>query len=315
VSRLNSPDSPQGEGYSTAFLMVCIATVSLSFKGIFAKLALQAGMTVAVVLLLRALFATPLFAAVMCWRRNPEVADTYSRRDVWLALACGNLFTFATALDIYVLTFMDVGVSRAILFTFPLFVQLLGIFHERRRPQTRELLTFAVAYGGLLLMLGVFDGAQVRLPMLGVLCSLGSAATYAAYLYYGRNLTLRLGAPRFNFLSNCSTLLIFFLAVPLYITQADLQFDAEGLGWIVCLVVISTVIPFILLFEGMRKVGAAKATLISLASPVISLSCAAYLFDERITGMQMLGFVLVLLGVSLLKLRLPKWLHMRASRG
>ncbi|MGB0865460.1 MAG: DMT family transporter [Granulosicoccaceae bacterium] len=293
---------------STAFAMVCLATASLAFKGIFAKLALQAGLTVAAVLLFRALFATPLFALVMRWRNGKRSVSSPNRRDVWLAIACGNLFTLATALDIYALSIMDVGVSRAILFTFPLFVQLLGMLHQRRRPQRRELLTFAVAYSGLLLMLGVFEVNESRLPPVGVLCVFGSAASYGAYLYYGRNLSLRLGADRFNFLSNSSTLLVFLFAAPFFATSADLSFSWDGMVWIAGLVVISTVIPFLLLFEGMRTIEAAQATLISLASPVISLSFAAYLFDERVSGLQMVGFVLVLLGVSLLKLPLPKFL-------
>lgn len=287
--------------------MVCLATASLSLKGIFAKLALEAGLTVAAVLLLRALFATPLFAAAMYWRQRGKPRTEFPCRDIWLALACGNLFTLATAFDIYALSIMDVGVSRAILFTFPLFVQVLGMLHERRAPQRREILTFIVAYIGLMLMLGVLDSTEIRLPLVGVLCVLGSAACYGAYLYYGRSLTLRLGADRFTYLSNCSTLLVFLLAAPWFVEKADLHFPLEGLGWIACLVVFATVIPFLLLFEGMRKIEAAQATLISLASPVISLSLAAYLFDETVSAMQMFGFVLVLFGVSLLKLPLPRW--------
>lgn len=297
----------------------------LSLKGIFARLALDAELTVAAVLFLRALLAAPLFWAVLRWRQrrarnsdnntqaniqsgtqaNTQVNAKVDRKDIWLALACGNLFTLATVLDIYVLSFMDVGVSRAILFTFPLFVQLLGMLHERRPPQMREIITFVTAYAGLMLMLGVLDGGELRVPLYGALCVLCSAASYGAYLYYGRNIALRLGSNRFTLLSNSSTLLVFVLMAPFFVTEADYQLSWQGMGWIVCLVVISTVIPFLLLFEGMRNIEAAQATLISLASPVISLSLAAYLFAERVTGLQMLGFVLVLLGVSCLKLPNP----------
>jgi len=59
------------------------------------------------------------------------------------------------------------------------------------------------------------------------------------------------------------------------------------------------------LFEGMKTVGAAKATLVSMAGPVIALSVAAYLFGERIDGLQIVGFALILLGVALLKIPMP----------
>lgn len=289
----------------TALLMVCVATAFLAFKGIFARLALDAELTVPAVLLLRALCAVPFFWAVMLWRQSKNKTP-YERRDVLLALMCGNLFTLATVLDIYVLSIMDVGISRAILFSFPLFVQMLGLLHERRAPQRREIATFSVAYLGLMLILGVMGGDTSHVPLTSVLCVLGSAAAYGAYLYYGRNLSLRLGSERFIFLSHSSTLLVLLLAAPLLVQEADLEISIEGLGWITCLVIFSTVIPFFLLFEGMRKIEAAQASLISLVSPVISLSFGAYLFGERITGMQMLGFVLVLLGVSFLKLPVPK---------
>lgn len=286
-----------------AFAMVCVATVLLSFKGVFARLAMDAGLTVSAVLLLRAACAVPLFWAIM--RMRPSAMQRrYTRRDVYFALACGNLFSLATVLDIYVISIMDLGVSRAVLFTFPLFVQLLGMLHERRLPKKQELLTFAIAYVGLLLMLGVMDSNSQNIPLVGVVCSLGSAASYGAYLYYGRGLTQRLGSSRFTVLSNLSTLLVFALAAPWVVQAADWQLSADGLGWVACLVVFATVLPFVLLFEGMRFIEAAPATLISLASPVISLSMAAWLFAERISGLQMLGFALVLGGVALLRMPL-----------
>ncbi len=285
----------------TAFTLVCVATVCLATKGIFARLALDTGMTVAAVLLLRALCATPLFYLVGRWRAAAH-SNEYTPRDIGLALACGFLFTLATGFDIYALSIMDVGVSRAILFTFPLFVQLLGIIHQRRSPERKEIATFVVAYCGLILMLGLFDGVEMRLPLLGVFCVLCSAATYGAYLYYGRGVSLRLGANRFTVYSNLSTLLVFALLAPWLVVEADFQLPVSGLFWIACLVIFATVIPFLMLFEGMREIEAAPATLISMASPVISLSLAAYLFDERVTNLQMLGFVLVLVGVSLLKM-------------
>ena len=288
--------------------MVCAATVFLSFKGVFARLSLDAGLTVSAVLMLRAIGAVPLFWAVMRLRPT-AMARTYTRRDIFLALACGNLFTLATALDIYVISIMDLGVSRAILFTFPLFVQLLGMLHERRLPKRRELLTFGIAYFGLMLILGLWEGDSLHLPLIGVCFSLGSAASYGAYLYYGRGLTQRLGSSRFTLVSNVSTLLVFVCIAPWLVVEADWQWSANALGWIACLVVFATVIPFVLLFEGMRHIEAAPATIISMASPVISLSAAALLFDEQVTRLQLLGFALVLLGVALLRLPLHQWLR------
>ena len=258
-------------------------------------------MTVAAVLLLRAACATPLFYLAGRWRTASQ-ATSNKRRDIFLALACGFLFTLATGFDIYALSIMDVGVSRAILFTFPLFVQVLGMIHQRRSPERREIATFIVAYSGLILIVGLFDGTQMYLPLAGVLCVLCSAATYGAYLYYGRDVSVRLGANRFTFYSNFSTLLVFVLLAPWLVAEADFLLPATGLFWIACLVIFATVIPFLMLFEGMRQIEAAPATLISMASPVITLSLAACLFDERVTLLQMFGLFLVVVGISLLKL-------------
>lgn len=296
-------DAKSSPSQRSAFMLVCVATICLATKGIFARLALDAGMTVAAVLLLRAACATPLFYLADRWRAAAKHCDR-THRDIVLAVACGFFFTLATGFDIYALSIMDVGVSRAILFTFPLFVQLFGLIHQRRLPERREIATFVVAYCGLILMLGLFDGTEMHLPLHGVVCVLCSAATYGAYLYYGRSVSLRLGANQFTFYSNVSTLLVFALLAPWVVVEADYYLPPTGLFWIACLVIFATVIPFILLFEGMRQIEAAPATLISMASPVISLSLAAYLFDERVTTLQMLGFVLVLAGVSLLKLPL-----------
>lgn len=279
-----------------ALWMVVLATAGLAFKGIFVRFSYELGMTVAAVLMWRIVLATPLYWGVVVWGKNkaPPVGIA-----VWAkAFMCGNLFTIATVCDFQSLALMDVGVSRAILFTFPLFVQFLGLVHARRVPSARELLAFVICYMGLMLMLKLPGDNTVSVPWLGVLYSLVAAASYGAFLYYGKSLSQALGSARFTATANTSTLVLVLCYGAFFADSADFEFSMMGVSWVFVMVVFATVVPFLLLFEGMTKLGAERSSMIALLGPVISLLAAAVLLGEEVTWGQGVGFVLVITGIA-----------------
>jgi drug/metabolite transporter (DMT)-like permease len=75
------------------------------------------------------------------------------------------------------------------------------------------------------------------------------------------------------------------------------------------MVVFSTVLPFLLLFEGIRLIGADKASLITLLGPAVTLLAAWLILDERLVLLQWSGFALVLAGMAVLQFGERLWRH------
>lgn len=64
---------------------------------------------------------------------------------------------------------------------------------------------------------------------------------------------------------------------------------------------LAIVLPFLLLFEGIRRIGADKASLITLLGPAVTLLAAWAILDERLVLLQWAGFALVLAGMAVLQ--------------
>ncbi|MEH6446868.1 MAG: DMT family transporter [Oceanospirillaceae bacterium] len=279
-----------------ALILILLATFGLAFKGIFVRFSYEVGMTIAAVLMWRIILATPLYWGIVLMSKKEKWR--FNKKVILQALLCGNFFAIATISDFQALALMDVGVSRAILFTFPLFVQILALIHSRRVPNQREILAFIVCYSGLLLMLDLIDVQAAAIPWEGALYSLVAAISYGAFLFYGKQLTEQLGAALFTSLANMMSLFWVIIYLLVFSQANDFHFSLQGIGWISLMVVFSTVLPFILLFEGMKKLGAEQSSMIALLGPIISLSAAAAWLNEAISLTQLFGFALVLLGVA-----------------
>lgn len=284
-----------------AFLMVLFANVGFAFKGVFAKLAFATGMTVAGVLMLRIAIALPLFwLAVRLLGHRDQQASGIDWRD---GLLIGTFFTLATVTDFMAIDRLGAGLSRMLLFTYPLLVQALTAWRERRLPTRLELTVFAVCYAGLVLLFAPkgFAGHLETREWIGIACGFTAAASYALFLVLGQGIATRVGSARFAAIMNTSTFLVFLLYALIGASPQDFQVPATGLGWIVIMVVAATVLPFLLLFEGIRRTGAGKASLIALSGPAVTLIAARILLGEQILPIQTLGFLLILGGMAALQ--------------
>ncbi|MGB0749917.1 MAG: DMT family transporter [Magnetospiraceae bacterium] len=285
-----------------AFMMVFVATVSLAFKGIFAKLALAAGVTVMAILIFRILFSLPLF-----WI-GAGIMDRHGLRrlglhDWGLIGGVGLFFFVATVADFWAIAFVGVSLSRIVLFTHPLLIVLLSAAVRREAPARRQLIAFAFAYGGLLVILapGALGTTMTADFWIGIGLAFLSAASYAIYLFIGQTQSRRVGSLAYTVAAQSGTAIGMLVYGLLAAEAVDLQFSADGLMWILLLVVISTVLPIFLLIEGIRQIGAEHATLLSLIGPVITVIAAWAILDENLSLLQAGGFVLVLVGIGILQ--------------
>lgn len=280
-----------------------LATVSIAFKGIFAALAYTAGMTVAAVLMLRVFMALPLFWSAGYWLPKPAGTTRIPWSDWFKALLVGNFFTLATIADFIAIERLGASLSRVVLFTFPLIVQLITAVRLRRAPTRIDYLTFALCYAGLLLLF-LPEGLEGRMDAAvwgGIAWSFTAALSYACYLVLGQGLATRMGSARFSSLANTAPAIVFLVYALVWATPEDFHLPVDGLFWVTLMVVFSTVLPFLLLFEGIRRIGADKASLITLLGPAVTLLAAWAILDERLVLLQWAGFALVLAGMAVLQ--------------
>jgi drug/metabolite transporter (DMT)-like permease len=145
------------------------------------------------------------------------------------------------------------------------------------------------------------SGGDTAANPIGFLFSFGSALSYAVFWHRSQRLTRALGSIRFNAVSNTVTLGCMLLFLLPALGPSDLRFSAAAAGWVAVIVVFCTVVPFFLMFEGVRRVGAAEAGLVTLFGPAVTVAAAWALLGEQLSALQLAGFGAVTLGMAALR--------------
>lgn len=288
--------------WHSGLALVAIATFAMAFKGIFARLVYQYGVSVDALLIWRFLLAVPLFWVGALWINRDREKIRLSRRQWALCAVSGLLFFFSTWCDFNAIHELGASVSRMLLYLFPALIMVIEAARARRLPSPLHMLVFAGAWTGIALLL--LPGWQMgRVTPAGVLYGLGAAACYASFLTLSQGLMKPLGSVRFNQVSNSFTLVFMTVGLLPGIPASELVLSAPALGWMVVLVVLSTVLPFFLLFEGFHRANASEAAVVAMFGPVVTVTAALALFpDEHLGPVQWLGMAVVLASIGALKL-------------
>ena len=289
--------------FSKDVALVVSATAGLSLKGIWARLAYAEGLDVSGVLFYRSALATPLFllVGILLWKRGRFAqANPRSSHRVWgIAALLGAIFSVGMYSDFQAIAFLGAGVSRVILFGFPLVVMGVEGIVQRSPPPRSRVLGYAVAWVGLLCVAGGAPDLATHDWQSGLLWALASLVLYGLYVASSAPLSRRIGSVPLTIVSSTSTGVVVVSTLLLQNSGLPPSISGAAFGWVSVMVIVSTVVPYFLLTEGIRRLGGSRAGLISMLGPPLTVSVGWLLLDETLSGIQILGTMAVLLGVLL----------------
>lgn len=291
-------------------LYAVLAALGFSFKAIFVKLAYAAGPVDAVTLLaLRMGLSLPLFAWLV-WASRRPASIPLTLGDGFRVAVLGLLGYYLSSLfDFYGLQFISAGLERLILFTYPTLVLVFQAIAMRERPTPRTLLAMGLCYLGLGIAfvhdLGAAGGGHAVL--VGSLWVFASAVTYALY-YSGTGMMLkRMGSMRMAGLCGSASSL---MVLAHYLLVADVtqlaQLPAAVWADAAMMALFSTVLPIYWVALAIQRLGPTHTAAVGNLGPVLTMLASWAILSEAISGYQIAGLVLVLLGVSRLKPAKPK---------
>ena len=274
--------------------------VAFSAKAIIVKLAYRHGVDAVTLIMLRMLFALPLFLGLAWWGSRGR--EALSRRD-WLTVSALGFsgYYLASFLDFLGLQYVSASLERLILYLNPTLVLLLGWLLLRRRPTTRQTIALLVSYGGVLLVFGQEVALQGRDVLLGSALVLGSALSYALYLLASGEVVRRIGAARLTGLASTVACALcigqFLLLRPLQVASGA----APEVLWLSLLnAVACTFAPVLMVMLAIERIGSVATAQAGLVGPLSTVALGAWLLGEPLTPALAAGTLLVLGGVALL---------------
>lgn len=285
---------PIGYGFAVA------GAILFSTKGIFIKLAYGQGVSTEMLLSLRMIVALPVYLVILLsiLRREHNLRASLTPRIVLASMAVGILgYYLSSYLDFLGLNFVTAQYERLVLFTYPFFVLLFGVWLFGDRMAWSVVPAMLVSYGGLLLIFGWNLAVNPDGLVIGTLLVLGSAITFALYQHLAKRQMLVIGAALFTCIG-MSTAAVCAIAQNLILAGPQSYLTLTPQIWLygLALGVLGTVLPSFLMNAGMARIGARATSSTAAFGPVVTIIIAVIVLSEPFTLFHGIGTALVLAG-------------------
>lgn len=279
-------------------VLATLGAIAFSGKAIIVKLAYRYQVDAVTLIMLRMLFALPLFAVMAWWagRGKPPL----TRRD-WLGvLGLGvSGYYLASFLDFAGLAYITASLERLILYLNPTLVLFFGWLAYRRRITRGQMLGMAISYAGVLLVFGheAAIGASWEAAW-GTLLVFLSAVSYAVYLVASGEFVKRLGSLR---LVGLATSVACLLCIAQYLLLRPLDVALSVAPQVIWLSVLNatlcTAVPVLMVMMAIERIGPAMAAQTGMVGPMSTILMGVVILGEPFTAWIAAGTLLVIAGI------------------
>lgn len=305
--------------------LIGIALVVISAFGygsgpLFAKPAYGAGVDWLTLLAWRFLIAALIsWAWLLIWPAQRRALRGLSRRRVLVLILLGVFFVGNSGTYFAGLQTVDASLAALIVYMFPALVAVMTLRFGRRLEGRRAWGALGLTTLGVALAVGGIDPTRPVEP-LGLALIVVSPFIYAVWIVLAGRLAGERGrrekraglapphdsesteesrdaAPTAAIMISATAVAwwVWALAVGNPVLPAQIPGDAWlpllGLG------LVATAIALQAFYAGARRISAAQASLVSSVEPIYTIVLAAILFGERLTPVQLVGGLLVIIGV------------------
>lgn len=282
-----------------ALLMAATGVVLFSTKAIMVKLAYPYGIDHVSLLVLRMVFAMPIYIIIdLFWNKRP--ADVKLGRRDYMGVIMAGIFGYylASLFDFQGLLYISASLERLILFTYPTIVILISRFILKENISKKQYIGIGITYFGMLI---IFAPQLVVSPEPNFWKGVGliflSAITYAFFLVTSGRYIPRFGTIRFTAWSLSISAFCVLIHFSLLNQTSIFSHPTEVyyLGGIMA--VFATVIPSFLISASIRRMGASNMSIIGSLGPVSTILLAIAFLGESLDWYQVIGAAVVIGGV------------------
>ena len=289
--------APAGRALAVGLALAITGAIAFSGKAIIVKLAYRHGVDAVTVIMLRMLFALPIFVLMAWWagRGKPPL----SRSD-WLGVFGLGVsgYYLSSFLDFLGLQYITASLERLILYLNPTLVMLLTWLLYSKRISRRQVAGMAISYAGVVLVFG----HEVRLAggqtALGAALVFASAVTYAVYLVYSGQIVKRIGSLRLVGLATsiaCVCCIVQFAVLRPVGTAFDVP---QPVLWLSLLnATACTAVPVLLVMMAIERIGPSLSAQSGMVGPLSTIMMGVLILGEPFTAWIVAGTVLVIAGI------------------
>ncbi len=286
------------------FVFTFLGSVLFSTKAIIVKKAFADTPVDALTLLtLRMIFSLPFFMGMAFLASNTKDNTRLNSRQWISVIIIGMLgYYISSLLDFVGLQYISAGLERLILFLYPTFTVLINAFVYKQKIRGIQKIALALTYAGI--AIAYYGELHVDMSnpnflwgsFLIFLCSI----TYSIYIVGSGRLVPIVGPTKFTAYAMLSATVGIFITFIFNGNYHTLDSGAGLWGYGILLAVLATVVPSLLISNGMKRIGSNNVAIVSGIGPVSTIVQAHFILGEPIFFEQIAGTVLVVAGVLLI---------------
>ena len=215
------------------------------------------------------------------------------RQNLLLLVVSGGVMGFNWILLFESYRYSSVATGTLCYYLAPVFITLAAPLVLKEKLTTKKLLCVMVALLGMVPVSGIlaegFEPAQLK----GVAFGVGAAMLYATVILLNKKLG-DISAMDRTFVQLLAAGVVLVPYVLLTENVAALSVDTKGLIMMAVVAVVHTGVAYVLYFGSLPFVTAQSSAIISYLDPVVAVLLSALVLKEDITGLTIVGAVLIL---------------------
>lgn len=262
---------------------------------VFAKFAYMGGTNSCTLTFLRGALTLPILLCVIFVTHRTLKIDFDSFKKIVVLATVGAAAPIITLYLSY--EYISIGLASTLHFIYPLVTVFASAFIYRKKIKKSVLGSVIFVTLGILMFADIGEGGKVT----GIILALASGILYSFFVIYIE----RSGLDKMDYLVLTFYTLVIMSAVTLVFAAVtgSLDFDMSTYAWVnsagISMLVTFVALPMFQL--GVRYSDSATAGIMSGLEPVVSIVAGAVFLGETIGLLQIVGAVLIFIGLSLCK--------------
>jgi drug/metabolite transporter (DMT)-like permease len=281
-----------------ASVLVGIAAVLFAFNGIVSKVVLTAGIGPYGLTAMRSSVAFLVFLVIKLASKKcvtvPNIKDLPA-----LAIYSASGFLVVPITYLYSIERLPVGIALLIEYVAPVFVAVWAALIDRRNSRRGVWVGLIFCIIGLSLAVRVWE--DLAFNPSGIAYALIAAIALATSYISGSRIVATQGSVNANIYAFGFSAIVTTAAQPWHGLRIDVfTRQAHGLPvWLLCIdiIILGTVLPYLMLLEGLRRSTATITSVISTLEPIAAVFFAWLLLNQRLGALQITGASILMLGI------------------
>ncbi|MBC7540500.1 MAG: EamA family transporter [Bacteriovorax sp.] len=279
------------------FIQIILSGVCFSFLGFFGKMAYKRHITPGELLSLR-YFLSAILTGLLILLTKPKSLFTLSRFEIICSLLLG-IFGYALFSSFYfmALTGLSASLTVLLLYTYPVMVTIFSRIFLKEKMGEKGFVALVLVMIGLVAL--VWGEWSVSKPIY-LLFGIGSAVFYAFYIILSRKYLKHVAVLPSSFYVQLGAGGVLSLINFSGNRQRPLEIMINHYPLILSMSVLCSLMAMTLFLAGLQKITSSEASILSTTEPIFGVIIATTLLGENIQPIQVIGGVLILIGMIII---------------